>query len=193
MEKEKSRITQRGGYNREVEWYLTEVSRLMGERSNFGGLVAVIERGGTGGNSGTKGCGIIRVEPFEASGDLSVIHRDFKRARRCEIAWSKLSLEARWVLAARYCYRREKLPHGLHGQLGDLSGVAFVVAALSDANPGPRHKCQIDRLVTGAPKKGSLAWAEVSAEKALKNAHSLWKVCRAHVETMEATAVKNER
>lgn len=190
MEKEKSRVTQRGGYNREVEWYLTEVSRLMGERSNFGGLVAVIERGGTGGNSGTKGCGMIRIEPFENSGELSRIHGEFKRMRRCELAWLALSLEARWLLSARYCYSREKLPPGLHGQLGDLSGVAFVVAAISDNNPGPKHRCQIDRLVSGAPKKGALKWAEDSAAKALDTAHSLWGVCRAHVDTMEAIGEK---
>jgi len=185
--------TQRGGYNREVEWWLTELARLMGQRSNFGGLVAVIERGGTGGNSGTKGCGMIRIEPFENAGILHStrygersVHGDFSRMRLCERAWSDLSIYARWLLTARYCYSREKLPPGIHGQLGDLSAVAFVVAQFSDYArlPGSVRKPMVDRILEGASKKDALVWAEKSAARELGQAHGLWDVCRAHADVM---------
>lgn len=173
--------TQRGGYNREVEWYLTEVARLMGERSNFGGLVAVIERGGTGGCKGTKGCGIVRIEPFENGPELVLLHRDFGRARRCEATWEALSTYHRWLLAARYCYSREKLPPGLHGQLGDLSVVAMVAAASVDEahRHEDGHKCQVARLLDGAPKKGGNKWAENLAARELEHAHTMWGLLRA--------------
>lgn len=180
------KATQRGGYRHEVEWYLTEVARLMGERSNFGGLVAVIERGGSGGCKGTKGCGIVRVEPFETGPDLVLVHRDFRRARACEATWLAIGQRSRWILAARYCYSREKLPPGLHGQLGDLSAVAFVVAKFADdaRDKDARRKSQVERLLDGAGKKDALGWAEKTAEKALQEAHGLWGACRAHAEVM---------
>jgi len=185
MQTETSRVTQRGGYNREVEWYLTEVSRLHGERSNFAGLVAAIERGGSGGCSGTKGCGIVRIEPFENAGELVDIHRNFRRANACQTTWLRLSLETRWVLAARYCYTREKLPPGLHGQLGDLSAVAVVMAALRDAT-GEHEASQFDRLMAASQKKSGNQWAEKMAETGLKQAHEMWAVTRSMLDTMEA-------
>lgn len=187
MENGTSRVTQRGGYNREVEWYLTEVSRLHGERSNFAGLVAAIERGGSGGCSGTKGCGIVRIEPFENRGGefFKDVHKDFARANSCEATWLRLGVETRWILAARYCYTREKLPPGLHGQLGDLSAVAVVMAALRDAT-GEHEASQFDRLMVASQKKGGNQWAEKMAETGLKQAHEMWATLRAHIETMEA-------
>jgi hypothetical protein len=178
---------QRGGYNREVEWYLTELSRIMGERSNFGGLVASIERGGSGGNSGTKGVGMVRIEPFENAGNLHAtldddrsVHGTFARAYACEQTWRRLGIHRQWRLAARYCLTREKLPPGLHGQLGDLSAVAFVVAYQA----GPE---QVQRLWVGAAKKGALRWAEDAAAKALEIDHAVWDEERAGVNRRKAT------
>lgn len=174
-----SRATQRGGYNREVEWYLTETARLTGERSNFGGLVAVIERGGTGGNSGTKGCGMTRIEPFEFGPELVLVHKDFRRLRQCDGAWARLSAHHQAILHARYCYSRERLPPGLHGQLGDLSEVAVVLLRR-------RGESELARLLKGAAKKGALAWAEKLAAKELEQAHDMWALMRASTEGMVA-------
>jgi hypothetical protein len=172
---------QRGGYNREVEWYLTELSRIMGERSNFGGLVASIERGGSGGCSGTKGVGMVRVEPFENwDGEFfAKVHQAFGRANACEQTWRRCGLHVQWILAARYCLTREKLPPGLHGQLGDLSAVAFVVAYQA----GPE---QVQRLFAGADKKGGLRWAEDAAAKQLEIGHAVWEEERAGVDRRAA-------
>jgi hypothetical protein len=180
---------QRGGYNREVEWYLTELSRIMGERSNFGGLVASIERGGSGGNSGTKGVGMVRIEPFENAGNLHAttsddrsIHGDFARANACEQTWRRLGIHYQWIGSGRYCLKREKLPPGLYGQLGDLSGVAFVLAYES----GPD---QVERLIVGASKKSGLRWAEDGAAKELERMHSVWTEERAGVDRRAAVRV----
>lgn len=180
----------RGGYNYEIDWWLTQSSSLMGERSNFGGLVAAIERGGTGGCSGTKGCGMIRVEPFETRGQLHAsadghgsIHGDFDRVRACEYTWRHIGNYSRWVLAARYCYDRNKLPIGLYGQLGDLSAVAYVVAMrLDDERPG-RH--YVERLTKLAGEHGSLASYEDRAAKALTVAHGDWALFRASAEAQQ--------
>lgn len=170
-----SRATQRGGYNREVEWYLTETARLTGERSNFGGLVAVIERGGSGGCSGTKGCGMTRIEPFEFGPELVLVHKDFTRLRLCDAAWNRLGMAHQAILHARYCYSRERLPPGLHGQLGDLSEVAIVLVRRKGED-------ELARLLKGAAKKGGLTWAEKLAARELEVAHGVWVIMRAGAE-----------
>jgi hypothetical protein len=193
-----SSVTQRGGYNREVEWYRTETARLMGERSNFAGLVAAIERGGSGGCSGTKGCGMIRIEPFENTGGqfFEKPHREMQRMRRCDHAWRDLGTRGQLILDGRYIFPLGILPPGIHGQLGDLSGVVWVLAILMDNEPESKRagqKSQMERLVVGAEKiangkakKDSLEWAVKLAEVELRNAHALWVECRAHSEVMES-------
>jgi hypothetical protein len=190
------RITQRGGYNREIDWYLTERARMMGERSTFGGVVASIEKGGSGGCKGTKGVGVLRVEPFtncKCDPDAkdggcglcgcTALHRAFGRATACEMTWRRLGLVHQWRLAGRYAFSREKLPPGLYGQLGDLSGVAFVCAFEADeaAAGDAAHVSQVTRLIAGAAKKSALKWAENQAAKALVISHSVWDLERAEV------------
>lgn len=190
----KSTSTQKGGYNREVEWWLTEVARLHGEKSNHAGVVAAIERGINGGCKGTKGCGIIRVEPFENDGRLRAgfeggrsIHGDFARARACEAAWRALRLPTQWILAARYCYTRNNLPPGILGQLGDLAVVAIVVVAIRDAqNEGVEgYRSQFARLMEGTRSKAGNRWAEELAARELTLAHAEWAGVRWRTEGVE--------
>lgn len=186
------RPTQRGGYSAELESFLTTSSSLLGERSNFSGLVASIERGGSGGCSGTKGVGMTRFEPFENwKGEFfKSVHQAFSRLELCEAAWRRMGLRNQWILAARYCYSREKLPHGMHGQLGDLSAVVLVLAMLSDDPDGQMAKIftNADKWVTGrgGVKTGKLKPFETSAGIALELAHAIWRTERAHVDTMVA-------
>jgi len=187
------RITQRGGYNAELENWLTNSASMMGERSNFAGLVASIERGGSGGCRGTKGVGMVRYDPFEHWGSIIALNRAFDRAERCDIAWRQLIHYDQWLLAARYCYSREKLPHGMHGQLGDLSAVAFVCAHVFDDAWLDEHKyddpedvqrlpSQVVKLIAGAGRRGGLKWAEDQAATELQLAHSHWIERRSEVD-----------
>lgn len=179
------RPTQRGGYSAELENFLTTSSTLLGERSNFGGLVASIERGGSGGCSGTKGVGMLRIEPFENWDGrfFEKVHQSFGRYSLCNVTWKRLGLRHQWRLSARYCYSREKLPHGLHGQLGDLSVVAFVIALESD-DPA----ASVEKLFRGAAKRGGLKSVEQTAARQLEISHRVWTVERAHVDTLVATS-----
>lgn len=180
-------VVRRGSYNREVEWHLTEAASLMGERSNFPGLVAAIARGGSSGCSGTKGCGIIRIEPFENRGGefFSEVHRDFRRAKLCSEAWEMLDRRTKWVLAARYCFSRDRLPAGLYAALGELSAVAIVCAAFTDEaqKDNPKRKSKLERLLSGAAKRNDLTWGIELAEKSLQEGHNAWATYRAIVET----------
>jgi len=140
---------QRGGYSYELDSWLTTNAVLMDERSNFAGLKAAIERGGSGGNSGTKGVGMTRVEPFtqcscathlpgeeRVSGvryscpvcSFDSVSDKFMRSDRCWMAWRGLTDYERNLASARYLYGRLRLPPGVIGQLGDLAAVAYVVA-----------------------------------------------------------------
>lgn len=166
---------QRGGYSGELESWLTSNSALMGERSNFGGLKAAIERGGSGGCKGTKGVGRDRIEPFEnwTGKFFERVHEALDRSDRCWMAWRGLTDYGRNLLSARYLYGRLKLPPGLHGQLGDLSAVAYVVA---------------DRLGLGGRLVNDIAnghcrqWESICAI-ALEEAHRDWYAERATAET----------
>jgi hypothetical protein len=75
--------------------------------------------------------------------------------------------------------KRENLPPGLHGQLGDLSAVAFVVAYQAGVD-------QVQRLMVGANKKGGLRWAEDAAAKALEIDHAIWEEERVGVDRRSA-------
>lgn len=168
--KKRSQINkQAGGYSAELENFLQSRASLLGERSNFEGLTAAIERGGSGGNRGTKGVGIVRVEPFEQWESLPGLHKAFDRDSRCERAWRMLTTYERWLLCARYLYTRDRLPAGVHGQLGDLSVVAYVVAD----RLGLAHRLALD-----ASKTRTKRWESV-AEIALEDAHRAWYECRA--------------
>lgn len=163
---------QPGGYSAELESFLQSRASLMGERSNFEGLAAAIERGGSGGNRGTKGVGIVRVEPFENWDRWGDVFKRFDRDAKCELAWRSLTTYERWLLCARYCYTRERLPAGVHGQLGDLSVVAYVVAD----RLGLAHTLALD-----ASKNRTRRW-EAIAEIALEDAHRSWCESRADVD-----------
>jgi hypothetical protein len=167
---------QRGGYSAELANWLQNNASLMGERSNFGGLVASIERGGSGGCRGTKGVGVVRIEPFESWAKLKELHGAFDRAAKCEQAWRALTTYERWLLCARYLFSRDKLPAGMLGQLGDLSVVAYVVAdRLGIAS----------RLALDASKQRTRQWESVCAI-ALDEAHRSWQLARADVDREEA-------
>lgn len=170
---------QPGGYSAELEQWLRNNASLMGEHSNFGGLISSIERGGSGGNRGTKGVGIVRIEPFEAWEELAHLHAAFGRSRRCERAWRMLTTYERWLLCARYLYTRERLPAGVHGQLGDLSVVAYVVAD----RLGLTHRLALD-----ASKNRTRQWENISAI-VLEEAHRSWFAARAEVDR-EAAAIQ---
>jgi hypothetical protein len=166
------RITQRGGYSAELETWLTTHESLLGERSAFSGLVASIERGATSGNSGTKGCGITRVEPFENWKKLRDVHNVIGRAGKCEMAFRMLTTYERWLLCARYLFVKTALPAGMHGTLGDLSAVAFVVA----------DRLGLQAVIwQDASNQRTRRWESV-AVMALKEAHQQWQMARAEVD-----------
>jgi hypothetical protein len=172
---------QRGGYSAELELFLTTTAALMGERSNFDGQVAAIERGGSGGNSGTKGVGVIRIEMFESWESLDKLHKTFDRSRRCLMSWRMLSQYERDLAEARYLYCQKKLPPGLHGQLGDLSLVAYVVAERLGLSA---------RLVRDIASERSRQWENVCAI-AVEELHASWCEARAAVnEECEDESVK---
>ncbi len=169
----------RGGYSAEVESWLTEYAASMGDRSTHAALVAAIERGANGGNSGTKGCGILRREPFENwRGSLRSLHGAMDKAKRCEMALRMLTTYERWQLCARYMCRIANLPIGMNEQLGELSAVAIVVAD----RLGLSH-----RLAADATKKRFRQWTDVAA-MALQDTHDQYYLARAEVDRELAAA-----
>lgn len=125
---EKSKKNRPGGFNRGLAKWLTENDVLMGERSNFASLAAAIQKGGNQGCSGTKGCGKVRIEPFEEWESLEKLHATFGDAGRYATSFRALTNWERWVLCALYLVRKETLPLGLHSALGDMAGVALLVS-----------------------------------------------------------------
>ncbi len=176
------RRTQRGGFNAELETWLTQHESLLGERSTFGGLVASIERGVTSGNSGTKGCGISRIEPFEGWISLRNVHAQIGRAGKCELAFRMLTRVERWLLCSRYLYVKTALPPGMYGALGDLSVVAMVVADQLDLLP---------ELFQDAAKQRFRDW-EPMAARMLEKAHRSYTEAKAEVEREEAAEALQE-
>jgi hypothetical protein len=174
-----SRQKRRPAYDRELEWFLTESCSVMGERSAFGALVAAIERGCDSGNKGTKGCGRTIAFPFS--------DRDFgwgtnwegqgliARASACRRAWQLLTTHQQAIFVARYCLEVGKLPSGMHGALGDLAGVAIVVAS--------SHDGWLDRLREDARRQRWLFWVGgvggESIDRELRDAHQVWAGLRA--------------
>lgn len=171
----KTSSTQRGGYSGELESWLVNRALLMGERSTFSGIVAAIEKGGDSGNSGTKGCGVKRVEPFENWKSLPALHRAFDRDARCEAAFRALTTQERWFAAARYCAKRESYPAGLHGQLGDLAAVAVVVAASISRE-------MLRRFLDDASRGRSKGWEDIAC-KACEEMHKSWAAARVEVDS----------
>lgn len=172
-----------GGYSQELESWLRDRASLMGERSNFAGIVAAIEKGATGGNSGTKGCGIVRIEPFESWESLHVLHDTFERAGRCELAFRELTTFERWLACARYLYRRETVPAPMHLKLGHLSCVALVVAGKLGLHE--------QLLVDGWDGKAD-GWLRV-AEVACEAMHQAWSASCAEVRAqLDVSLVEGE-
>jgi hypothetical protein len=167
-----------GGYSKELENFLQTRASLLGEHSNYGGLVASIQRGGSGGNRGTKGVGIVRVEPFEDWEHLGALHKAFGRDTKCERAWRALTSYERWLLCARYLGIREQLPVGMLGQLGDLAVVAYVVADRLGL------RVAMDR---DARKNRTSRWGYICSI-ALQEAHRAWFDARAEVDSEDVAA-----
>lgn len=183
------RIPTLGGYNAELEQWLQNNAEFMGERSNFGGLVAAIEKGGNQGNSGTKGVGCVRIEPFEEWKKLKDLHHAMERAARTQLAFQELTTYERWLLCARYVPENRKVKQqfpGLHGQLGDLIVVAFVFA---------EHAGLLARLFLDAGRQRSVRWIEAATGVALEEAHGAFAEARARVDAeiaaLEPKAVAN--
>lgn len=167
-------------YDRELEWFLQESPSVMGERSAFDGLVAAIERGANSGNKGTKGCGRVIHFPY---GDLDLGYGVagaglIRRCRVCRITWGLLDTWPRNVAVARYLFEAGKLPQGMHGALGDVAGVAIVVA---------QHFGTLDRLADDARHQRWSFWSDPKADGAraiageLVAAHRAWFAAKVRV------------
>lgn len=176
---EHQRVTQAGGYDAELEQWLTQESSLLGERSAFGGLIASIERG-TGGCKGSKGCGMTRHEPFETWTYWGDVFKAVDRTTACRQAFFRLELQERWLLCARYLANKGKLPPGLIGGLGDLAAVAVVLADCLGLS------ARLWSDTADEKRKAKLSRWESMAAIALEEAHRSWKTARAQVATEEA-------
>lgn len=149
-----------GGYNRGFANWLRSNDVLMGEHSNFASLAAAIQKGGNQGNRGSKGCGMVRIEPFEEWANLRELHDAFSASSRYAVACRALTNWERWILCARYLMRRDALPVGLYAALDDLGGVAVLVAY---------RMGMLDEFTGLAGKDAFERWrgiAEVTSEKA---------------------------
>jgi hypothetical protein len=192
---------QRGGYAFELENWLQNNASLMGERSNLPGLIAAIERGVNAGNSGTKGVGMVRIEPFTQCScathlpgesrvtglryscptcSFGAVADKFDRSDRCWAAWRGLTDYERDLLAARYVFTSRKLPAGIQGQLGDLAAVAYVVADRLGL---------LERIIQDSIRQRWRQWESVCA-MALEEAHRGWRESRADAD--EASGKKSD-
>jgi hypothetical protein len=103
-----------------------------------------------------------------------------RRATRCLRAWSSVSCLHRTHLVVIYRLEPSRLPVGLHGRLGDLSGLAVMLAD---------EIGQAVDLVRAIPKwdKEGTKWQRL-AEVASKCAHEDWWDCRVKVDREEHLA-----
>lgn len=178
--------TRTGGYSGELERWLRTNAVMMGERSNFAGLVAAIERGGSGGNKGTKGVGVNRIEPFtqcrcdpddpKSNGcqvcSFDLVLKRFDDSDKCWRAWRMLTNHERALLASRYLCHLHQLPPGLLGQLGDIAAAGFVVA----------HKLGIAGRFLHDLAKGRVRLWEPVINTSLAEAHRSWFESRAEID-----------
>lgn len=184
---------QRGGYSAELENWLRSNAAMMGERSNLPGLVAAIERGVDSGNKGTKGVGVVRIEPFtqcacvpQLPGEPRItgvrrscptcsfndVRDRFDRSDRCWMAWRGMTDYERDLAAARYIASSKKLPAGMTGQLGDLAAVAYVVA---------ERLGLLGRLLQDCARQKWRHWEDVCA-MAVESMHASWREERAQAD-----------
>jgi hypothetical protein len=182
-----------GGYSGELERWLRTNAVMMGERSNFGGLKAAIERGGSGGNSGTKGVGVTRLEPFTQCRcdpddpsdkgcpvcSFKLVTKRFDDSDKCWRAWRMLTDYERALLAARYLCQLNQMPPGLIGQLGDIAAVGLVVA----------HKLTIAGRFIQDLAKGRVRLWEPVINASLSEAHRSWFAARAEIDTDDDSLV----
>lgn len=173
-------------YSCDIEWLLTEADASIGYRSSLGSQIATLERGGQSGLY-DPGC----ADPYR---DYQVSSPDkpgcIDRYRRLWAVWTRLGIQHRTVLSARYtavCRAQTRttgggwgytnFPPGVASYLGDLAGVVLLLAADSGA---------IETVLTAAGKGnvGELgAWLKLATE-ASRAAHRAFREM-GHAQWME--------
>lgn len=114
-------------YCADLDWWLTQRDFECGHRSNFGGFVAMLERGGGGG-------GVDSSDPYHEAYRSRL--PSFDRDRRIAHEWALTPAPSRRMLFAHYAgalvtggeESYQRWPKGLGPQLGKLCGAAVVVA-----------------------------------------------------------------
>lgn len=159
----------------ELAWFLLESPSILGERSSHPSLIASIERGATSGCKGTAGVGRAHDDPFPLNEFESM--RMVRRATKCLRSWAEVSYAHRIHAVSIYRLEPSKLPVGLHGRLGDLSGLALMLAD---------EIGQTTELIQAIPRwsTSGTKWQRM-AEVASRCAHEDWWDCRVRVDREE--------
>lgn len=146
--------------DRDLEWLLCEMPGLMGETSGHGALVAALERGPGGSSSSERAWRTVeRARPHAA------------RATRLKAIWASLAPDHRQLLKEHYTAPASRRP-GVAAQLGELAGVALVLAA-------DRGRLEAACSHATEPRHARLiAEARRAAQRALSQAHRAWASAR---------------
>lgn len=107
-------------YCADLYWFLTQRDTECGWRTNFGGFVAMLERGGSASGANSS-------DPYHEAyvNRLDTLERD----RRLWAEWAQLPAAARRVLRAHYAAAVVSgWCKGVGGELGKLAGTAVLVA-----------------------------------------------------------------
>jgi hypothetical protein len=107
-------------YCADLDWFLTQRDTEHGWRTNFGGFVAMLERGGSSSGANSS-------DPYH---ELYVNRLEtFERDRRLSLEWTQLSLPIKRVLRAHYAAAAVSgWCKGVAGELGKLAGTAVLIA-----------------------------------------------------------------
>lgn len=165
-------------FDPDLAWYLQSSDAALGERSTMASLLTMIEFGiPTGGgdpddryNDAHLGWGKVLVGAVE-------------RARMCDAAWKLVVKVDRDVLSARYLLVQGKLPPGIHGGLGELGGIAMLLALRDGKLERLMALSETAKKTSGQQEKIKLwkPW-RTRAERANLQAHASWLLARAESE-----------
>jgi hypothetical protein len=160
-------------YNRDINWFINCAAASLGARSNLGGVVAAIERGG--GGSGVPETDIYSNWQIGWCAGLGAV----ERWRKLSQIWKRLELKHQEALAAHYAGTSGDLAPNMWARLnGEFGIVALavlwlnppevvgkVVEAVSFTRANPADKQR--RSVVDAAKRRAL--------QRVQSAHSAWE------------------
>jgi hypothetical protein len=148
-------------YCADLDWWLTQRDVECGWRTNFGGFVAMLERGGGGSGS---------VDSSDPYHELYVSRLEsFERDRRLAKEWNQLHVLDRRVLRAHYAAPLlAGWCKGIGGELGKLAGTAALVAFDAD-ELGPFLDACSNSSAKGAGER--IAAVRDKAEEHTRRAH----------------------